>query len=116
MSSFLEFASKYEIVKNEAVEAFLSALEKQIDAIDDEVFNRRSWVKKDGNGYRVKLGKLKKEYYLQGLPEVTEFLNKAASAAREDAEFTALIEAAYGGGLAVEEEPKPRRGRKPKNA
>jgi len=116
MSSFLEFASKFEIVKNEAVEAFLAALNKQKDDFKKETFTRRSWVKPDGSGYTVKLGKLGKEYYLRDPGEVTTFLDRAAEAAREDAEFKALVEAAYGGGLAVEEEPKPRRGRKPKNA
>ena len=116
MSSFLEYASKYEIVKNEAVEAFLSALDKQISDFRKGTVTRRSWVKQDGDGYTVKLGKLEKGYYIQQLPDVLEFLNRAKSAAYEDPEFKSLVEAAYGSGTTEEEAPKPRRGRKPKNA
>lgn len=113
MSSFLEYASKFEIVKNKAVEAFIEALKNQKKSFDSGTFTTRSWVKQDGDGYTVKLGKLETTYYLPENEQVSEFLNKTAIAARDDAEFKALIEAAYNSPAA---EAKPRRGRKPKNA
>lgn len=116
MSTFLEFAKQFEVVRNEAVEAFVSAAIKQMEAVEKGSFTRRSWAKPDKDGYTLKLGKLEKLYQLSGKNEVIQFLSSAVAAARNEPEFKALIEAAYGGGSAEEEAPKPRRGRKPKNA
>ncbi|MEY9531138.1 hypothetical protein [Sinorhizobium fredii] len=111
MASFLEYAKKYEVKENEAVVAFLSVLGRQKEAFEKGEFNRRSWVKKDGAGFSVKLGKIEKSYFLPKKEDVITFLDLAASGAREDEDFIPLIEAAY---AKPAETPKPRRGRKPK--
>lgn len=111
MATFLEYAKKYEVKQNEAVVAFLSALGKQKEAFEKGEFNRRSWVKKDGAGFSVKLGKIEKAYFLPKKEDVITFLDLAATGAREEEDFIVLIEAAY---RKPAEEPLKRRGRKPK--
>ncbi|MFD1326762.1 hypothetical protein [Mycoplana ramosa] len=112
MAGFLKFAEKYAVKENKAVEAFRSALTKQSEAFEKGEVNRRSWVKPDGSSFVVKLGKLDGTYVIPTKQEVTAFLTGAANASRDDSEFIALIESVYGEPLG--EEPKPRRGRKPK--
>lgn len=117
MSSFLEYAAQFEVKENEAVAAFTSALKKQKAAFERGDFTRRSWVKQDGEGYSVKLGKLSPSYFIPEHKDVGEFLQKAAIAATNDPKFQELVENAYSGTLG--EEPavkKPRKKREPKAA
>ncbi|GCA50624.1 hypothetical protein KGO5_03071 [Sinorhizobium sp. KGO-5] len=95
-SEFLEYAANYELKTSDEINAFVTALVKQKEAFANSEFNNRSWVKKDGAGYLVKLGKLEKTYRLPDKADVEIFLDKAADAARgNDVEFRELIEAAY---------------------
>ena len=111
-SEFLEYAEQYELKSNEAVDAFLAALVKQKEAFKKNALNRRSWVKSEGAGYLVTLGKLEKTYRLSDKQDVEIFLDRAADAARgTDTEFQAMIEKAYG---KPSEETKTRRVRRPR--
>jgi hypothetical protein len=114
MSQLLEYLKRYEVKENRAVEVFLKTLKTQIDALEKGEFNRRSWMKPEGNGYMITLGKLEGNYQLPDKPEAVEFLKNIADNVRSDEEFIALIEKAYGEPAAEVE--KPRRGRKPKAA
>jgi hypothetical protein len=111
MSSFLEYAAQFEVKENEALTAFTSALKKQKAGFEKGDFTRRSWVKQDGTGYSVKLGKLGQSYFIPEKKDVSEFLQKASIAATGDPKFQALVEAAYAS--PVEEPVKRRGGRKP---
>ncbi|WP_276118299.1 hypothetical protein [Pararhizobium qamdonense] len=115
MAVLLDFLKGYEIKGNAAVDTFMTALERQRDALADDKLTRRSWAKPDGKGYRITLGKLDGEYSLPSKQEATEFFHFIASEARSDEDFKALVEAAYGTPLG--EEPavkKPRKARTPK--
>lgn len=114
MAGFLKFAEKYAVKESKAVEAFRSALAKQSEAFEKGEVNRRSWVKQDGSSFVVKLGKLDGTYSIPSKEEVTAFLTAAANGTRDDNEFIAVIEAAYGEPLGEEPAPKKRPGRKPR--
>lgn len=95
MDGLVEYLEQYRVKKNVPVEAFLTALHKQIAALDGNL-TRRSWAKKSGDGYLITLGKLAGEYSLPNKQEAKDFLNMIASETRKDDEFRSLVEAAYG--------------------
>lgn len=112
MSEILSMLERYKVKKNPVVESFLKALNGQIDALKKGNLNRRSWLKPDGHGYMIKLGKLDDEYQVTSKEEAIDVLSLVADNARSDAEFIALIEKAYGSASA--ETVKTRKPRKPK--
>lgn len=108
MSDFLEFAKQFEVKENNELREFTKSLDVQKKAFEKNYYNRRSWVKKDEFGYKVKLGKLESVYAFTERQDVVEFLNRATNAAQSDEKFQAAIEKAYGGTT----EDKPKRTRK----
>lgn len=96
MSEILSMLERYKVKKNPAVESFLKTLNGQIDALKKGNLNRRSWLKPEGNGYLIKLGKLEDQYQVTSKEEAVEVLSLVADNARSDAEFVGLIEKAYG--------------------
>ncbi|MCQ1779122.1 hypothetical protein NOJ05_18110 [Neorhizobium galegae] len=107
MSDFFQLAEKYQRAENAALNTFTTALKKQIEAFSNGTITNRSWAKEDGVGYVVKLGKLEKSYYIPTKEEVAEFFHAAMKAAYNNAEFVALVEAAYG--EPTKEAPKEKR-------
>jgi hypothetical protein len=108
MADFFELASKYERSENALVNTFTMALKRQIEAFDSSNFTKRSWVKEDGGGFVVKLGKLEKSYNIPSRDEVSEFLHSALSAAQGNEDFRTMVEEAYGE-KQEEQQTKPKR-------
>jgi hypothetical protein len=117
MSSRREKWAQFEIKENDAVKTFLIAIIRQKDALQKGELTRRSWVKPEGAGFVVQIGKLKRSYKVAKTDDVHALLDDFAADARDDEELIAEIEAAYGTPLG--EEPaikKPRKARTPKAA
>lgn len=112
MSARREKWAKFIVKENEAVAAFLKALNKQKDSFNKSEFTRRSWVKDTGAGYSVQLGKIGSLYHIEKKEDVNGLLDDVAADARDDAELIAEIEAAYG----KTGDAPAKRGRKPKAA
>lgn len=113
MSSALEIVEQYAVKKNASVEAFLNDVNRIKAAIDKDRVSGRSPVRLDSKGYSFDL--LGETLVIDGKSAAIGVLDKLTSAAYDanDTEYRAAIEKAYPAGS---EEPKPRRGRKPKNA
>lgn len=107
MAGFLDDFSQHEVKENTAISAFASVLNKQKEAFANNSSNNRSWVKEDGAGYTVKLGKLGRNYRFADKDAVLDFLQKASIAVHNDADFQAVIEEAYGSKSG--DEPKAKR-------
>ncbi|MGQ3209528.1 hypothetical protein [Shinella sp.] len=108
MSDILSMLERYKVQKSANVEAFLKTLNAQIEALKKGSLNRRSWLKPEGNGYMIKLGKLEDEYQVTSKQDAIDVLSLIADNARSDEEFKALIEKAYGGAEPVKTR-KPRK-------
>lgn len=115
MVTYAELVAKHAVKTNKAVAAFSKALDKQIDGLRKGEFNRRSWAKEDISGFHVKLGKLEDEFQFDTKEDVLKFFDQIKAAIRDDSDFAAKIEELYGD-VQPAEEPKTKRGRKPKNA
>lgn len=117
MAGLLDYLAQFEVKENVAVETFVSALNKQAEALENDKLTRRSWAKEEGDGYLITLGKLGKTYSLPSKGDAGAFFRKIASDIRTDDDFKALVESTYGEPLG--EEPavkKPRKKREPKAA
>lgn len=110
MSDLMGYLDQHRVQENAAVETFMTALAKQIEAIEKETLNRRSWAKPEGTGFLISLGKLGGTYRVHHKEGAKKFLSKIAADARDTPEFIALIEEAYG---APETKPKKSRRRGP---
>ncbi|AYD00928.1 hypothetical protein [Neorhizobium sp. NCHU2750] len=109
MTDFYELANRYKRVENPVLDSFKASLKRQIEAFNNGTFNTRSWVKQDGTGYTVTLGKLPDSYELFDKEQVVEFLLSALTAAQTNADFQADVAKAYGEPVV---EPKKRGRRK----
>ncbi|MDW9768599.1 hypothetical protein [Sinorhizobium meliloti] len=110
-ASFWQDAQKYVKTEKKEIAAFLNGLSEQKKAFQQGKSNARSWVKEaKTGGFNVKLGKIPTTFEFPTKEQVVKFLDDAENAAKEDAEFIAEIEKAYG------EPTKPRRGRPAKTA
>lgn len=115
MVTYAELVEKHGVKKNESISTFLLGLKKQIEAVNLDQLNRRSWVKEDDAGFTVKLGKLEDEFRFDDRGSVLVFLEDVKRAVKDDADFCAKLEQAYGNN-GVSGETKIRRPRKSKNA
>lgn len=113
MGELFNYLEAYKVQKSANVESFLKSLNKQIAALRADSLNRRSWLTAEGSGYMIKLGKLDGEYQAKTKDQALEILVMVADHARNDDEFKAAIEKAYGG--ASGEPVKARKPRKPKS-
>lgn len=114
-SSFWQNAQQYVQTEKREIAAFVKGLIDQKKAFQEGKFNSRSWVKESPTGgFDVKLGKIPTKFGFAKKEQVIKFLEDAANAAKQDNEFIAEIEKAYGTPLG--EEPVKRRGRKSKAA
>lgn len=116
MATFFELAKKYEVKENKAHSTFSKGLSGAKEAFEKGEFTRRSWVKQDGNGFTVKVGKLESVYRVPTKAEVIALLDSAAEALKSNEEFQVMVETAYGEPLGVEPAIKKPRGSKSKPA
>lgn len=115
MAAIWETFAKNIVKENDAVSNFITAFNKQISAFNEGEENNRSWIKKDGNGFKVKLAKLNKTLFFSTAGEVREFAAVLVEQAQSDSEFKAEIEAAYSE-KPESSTPAKKRGRPAKNA
>lgn len=105
--SFLAIIANHRRQENPAVDAFIAAAHRNIDALQSGKLTNRSWAKETGEGVTVKFGKLDGIYDFQSKDQVVDALREAIHDARADAAFREMIEAAYG--EPVEEAPVKRK-------
>jgi hypothetical protein len=115
MANGLELLEQYVEQRNEAVDAFVSQIDRIRTAIEKDRVRGRAPVKMEGDNFYkfTLLGRAKR---VHGKDEAIEHLNSLRNAAYDEnqSEFRAVIEAAYAVNAPVEEEQPKRRGRKPK--
>lgn len=93
---FFEYAEKFEVKKSDSpLDKFTETLHNQRKAFSSSEFNRRSWVKEDGEGFLVKLGKLPKVYRCKSREDVTELLDALEVELKQDEELQQAINALY---------------------
>lgn len=106
--AFLEKIAKHKRIENPAIDAFVASAQRNIQSVVNGTFTNRSWARQSDHGFVVKFGKLEGTYDFGTKEEVLEVLHEAIADVRSDAEFRAMVEAAYGE-TATDEPVKPKR-------